>query len=89
MENIKLDKKTFPWTNQCSNSLILAWRDHIFQNITMESTEYELAGDYSLSRDLFVKPVVRTGLLAKLQAWVAKELHPDEKQRPVTETTRI
>ena len=65
----------YPWTNSCSNSLILTWRDHLYKDIGIDSRDLELATEFSLSQDLFKRKMVkRPGLLAKLQAWVAKKV---------------
>ena len=67
-KKVDYDQKPYPWINRCNNSLILAWRDHIYKDIKTESTVLELAGEFSFSQDIFKsQPTVRIGLLAKLQ----------------------
>ena len=50
-----IDIEIYPWRNQCNSSLILAWRDHIYKNSQIDSTDLELANEFSFSQDLFAK----------------------------------
>ena len=78
----------YPWANRCNDSLILAWRDYLYKDIKEDSMDLELANEFSLSQDLFKRRVVkRPGLLAKLQAWIAKKVEEQSRQMKLQSAT--
>lgn len=66
-------QRVHPWTNRCSNALILAWRDHLYKDIQIDTKALEMADEFVISQQLFSrKVVIRRDLMVKLQAWVER-----------------
>ena len=65
----------YPWVNRYSNSLKLAWRDHMYKDIRTDSADLELATEFRVSQDLFRRSSKeKREMLVKLQAWAEKNI---------------
>ena len=70
-----------PWIGQCSTSEIMAWRDHLYQNLDTDSESIEQQAEFLLCQDV-CQPESRSGRkVGRLGLWLALQKGAETKLR--------